>query len=44
MSNPGVRGRRFLDVAKWPLSMWSLFGTALTLSDGIFTPGEDEVA
>lgn len=36
-----VRGRPFLDTAKWPLYMWSLFGTALTLSDGIFTPGED---
>jgi KUP system potassium uptake protein len=36
-----VRGRPFLDAAKWPLYMWSLFGTALTLSDGIFTPGED---
>lgn len=36
----GIRGRRFLDAARWPLVVWSLFGTALTLSDGIFTPGE----
>jgi hypothetical protein len=40
VSNSGVRGRRFLDAAKWPLHMWSLFGTAFTLSDGIFTPGK----
>ncbi|KAF8318169.1 potassium transporter [Clavulina sp. PMI_390] len=33
-----VRGRTFLTAAKWPLTVWSLFGTALTLSDGIFTP------
>lgn len=33
-----VRGSRFLRTFKWPLTVWSLFGTALTLSDGIFTP------
>lgn len=37
---PGVvRGRQWLDKVKWPLRIWSLFGTALTLSDGIFTSG-----
>lgn len=35
----GIKGRRFLTTARWPLVIWSLFGTALTLSDGIFTPG-----
>ena len=35
-----VRGRQWLDKVKWPLRIWSLFGTALTLSDGIFTSGE----
>lgn len=35
-----VRGRQWLDRVKWPLRIWSLFGTALTLSDGIFTTGE----
>lgn len=34
-----TRGRRWLDSMKWPLCIWSLFGTALTLSDGILTPG-----
>lgn len=33
-----IRGRTWLDKMKWPLCIWSLFGTALTLSDGIFTP------
>ncbi|KAF9517117.1 hypothetical protein BS47DRAFT_1436128 [Hydnum rufescens UP504] len=33
-----ARGRHFLARFKWPLYFWSLFGTALTLSDGIFTP------
>lgn len=31
--------RRWLSKIQWPLKIWSLFGTALTLSDGIFTPG-----
>src|SRR5258707_10488984 len=33
------RGRDFLTNGKWLLYFWSLFGTALTLGDGIFTPG-----
>lgn len=33
-----IRGQRWLAKFKWPLAIWSLFGTALTLSDGIFTP------
>lgn len=34
-----LRGRHFLHKFKWVLQIWALFGTALTLSDGIFTPG-----
>lgn len=37
--NTPLRGRRWLNKFQWPLQIWSLFGTALTLSDGIFTPG-----
>ncbi|KAF9510974.1 hypothetical protein BS47DRAFT_1347297 [Hydnum rufescens UP504] len=33
-----ARGRTFLRFARWPLTFWGLFGTSLTLSDGIFTP------
>ncbi|KAJ7600944.1 potassium transporter [Mycena floridula] len=29
---------RLHDKMRWPLLIWALFGTALTMSDGIFTP------
>ncbi|KAF8320328.1 potassium transporter [Clavulina sp. PMI_390] len=32
------RSSSFLARAYWPLRIWTLFGSALTLSDGIFTP------
>ncbi|KAF8329370.1 potassium transporter [Cantharellus anzutake] len=32
------RGLEFLKQGKWPLYFWSLFGTALTLGDGVLTP------
>jgi KUP system potassium uptake protein len=34
-----ARGRTFLRLARWPLTFWALFGTSLTLSDGVLTPG-----
>lgn len=36
----GIRGGHTLKRFKWPLLLWTLFGTSLTMSDGIFTPGE----
>ncbi|KAF8318168.1 potassium transporter [Clavulina sp. PMI_390] len=33
-----THSRRLLESVKWPLTVWGLFGTALTMADGIFTP------
>ncbi|THV03032.1 potassium transporter [Dendrothele bispora CBS 962.96] len=33
-----TNGSRFKQAMRWPLLVWSLFGTALTLADGVFTP------
>ncbi|KAF8799021.1 potassium transporter, partial [Phlegmacium glaucopus] len=30
--------RTFRQKARWPLLLWCLFGTALTMADGVFTP------
>ena len=38
-SNDPPRGQHVLQKLRWPLQIWALFGTALTLSDGIFTAG-----
>ena len=38
-SDRNGRGQLFLTSFKWLLYFWSLFGTSLTLSDGILTPG-----
>ncbi|KAF8627713.1 hypothetical protein AX15_004284 [Amanita polypyramis BW_CC] len=33
-----ISKRRIAKVLRWPLLIWCLFGTALTMADGIFTP------
>jgi KUP system potassium uptake protein len=30
--------KTFKEKARWPLLLWCLFGTALTMADGVFTP------
>ncbi|KAG6828165.1 hypothetical protein H0H92_008933 [Tricholoma furcatifolium] len=32
------RGRRISELFRWPLLIWCLFGTSLTMADGVFTP------
>ncbi|PPQ80985.1 hypothetical protein CVT26_003495, partial [Gymnopilus dilepis] len=33
-----IKSRTLKDRVRWPLLLWCLFGTALTMADGVFTP------
>ncbi|KAG7095371.1 hypothetical protein E1B28_006129 [Marasmius oreades] len=46
-SRPKTRGiskTSFMDRLRWPLLIWALFGTSLTIADGILTPAVSIVA